>query len=302
LKLNAPVKDFSLSALPHSLNIPQASSGTISITVQSIGVFSDPVSLTASGLPGGMGVSFSPNPVTPSAGGTAIGTALVSVTRNVHTGSYSFTVSATSGSLIRQFTVNVQVSGCLIATATYGSELSPEVQFLRDFRDYQILRTFAGSNFMFAFNAWYYSFSPTVANYIASHQIARTVMKVVLYPLIGVLHASSASYSVLAFQPELAALIAGIVASSLMGIVYLALPLSGILWLARRRLRRSTERTIVKWLLGASLALAAAFLIVEVVAVPVAMMVISAAIVLTVLAMGSLLPAFEIVEYVRRRR
>ena len=301
LKINAPVKDFSISASPNELRIAQASSGQISITIQSIGVFSDPVSLTTSSLPGGMGVSFSPNPVTPTAGGTELSTATVSVSRSVPTGTYTFTVSATSGALVRQFTVTVVVSGCLIATATYGSELSPEVQFLRDFRDYQILHTFAGSNFMYAFNSWYYSFSPTVADYIATHESSRTVMKFILYPLIGVLHISSASYSALAFEPELAALFAGIVASSLIGLVYLALPVSGALWLARRRLNRTTERRIAKCLVGLLLVLSAGFLVSEVLVIPVAMMLVSAATVLTVLAMGSLLPAFEVVEFAKRR-
>ena len=77
--------------------------------------------------------------------------------------------------------------GCLIATATYGSELAPEVQLLRNFRDNSIMKTQAGSNFMIAFNAWYYSFSPYVANYLAGHWVERTIMKGVLYPLVGTL-------------------------------------------------------------------------------------------------------------------
>jgi len=59
-------------------------------------------------------------------------------------------------------------SGCLIATATFGA-LSPEVQLLRPFRDTQILQTFAGRSFILAFNAWYYSFSPAIAEFITQH-------------------------------------------------------------------------------------------------------------------------------------
>ncbi|HEX7031593.1 MAG TPA: ABC transporter substrate-binding protein, partial [Nitrososphaera sp.] len=58
-----------------------------------------------------------------------------------------------------------QPSGCLIATAAFGSELTPQVQFLRNFRDNYILSTASGAAFMNAFNSVYYSFSPQVADY-----------------------------------------------------------------------------------------------------------------------------------------
>ena len=38
--------------------------------------------------------------------------------------------------------------GCLIATATYGSELAPQVQNLRELRDHKLLQTQSGSVFM----------------------------------------------------------------------------------------------------------------------------------------------------------
>ena len=53
--------------------------------------------------------------------------------------------------------------GCLIATATYGSELAPQVQQLRELRDNQLLNTESGTAFMGMFNDVYYSFSPTIA-------------------------------------------------------------------------------------------------------------------------------------------
>ena len=55
--------------------------------------------------------------------------------------------------------------GCLIATATYGSELAPQVQLLREIRDNNLLNTESGSAFMETFNDIYYSFSPTIADY-----------------------------------------------------------------------------------------------------------------------------------------
>ena len=124
-----------------------------------------------------------------------------------------------SSSTIISFTVKKK-KGCIIATATYGSELSPEVQFLREFRDNTVLNTFAGKNFMNVFNAWYYSFSPTVASIIEGNNLLRGFMKIILYPLIGILHIAATTYSLLNFNPEFAVVISGLVASSLIGIVY----------------------------------------------------------------------------------
>jgi len=111
-------------------------------------------------------------------------------------------------------------SRCLIATATYGSELSPEVQFLRNFRDRTVFPTFAGKAFIPVFNAWYYSFSPVVAKAIADYPLIQAIARILLYPLIGILHLSAATYSILSFNPELAVLVAGLVASSLIGAIY----------------------------------------------------------------------------------
>ena len=84
---------------------------------------------------------------------------------------------------------------CVIATATFGSEAAPAVQFLRNFRDNLVLKTSAGSAFMQVFNAWYYSFSPYVAQFIASNDPVRAPVRVLLYPLLGVLGVSAFTYS-----------------------------------------------------------------------------------------------------------
>ncbi|HUU49295.1 MAG TPA: fibronectin type III domain-containing protein, partial [Nitrosopumilaceae archaeon] len=48
--------------------------------------------------------------------------------------------------------------GCLIATAAYGSEMAPQVQFLREIRDNKVMSTESGVSFMTGFNQFYYSF------------------------------------------------------------------------------------------------------------------------------------------------
>lgn len=113
---------------------------------------------------------------------------------------------------------------CLISTATYGSALAPQVQFLRDFRDQKLDSTFAGYSFMTAFNLWYYSFSPAVAGTIYANPQLQSVMQILLNPLITILQLSASVFDTFSFQPELAAVLAGLVATGLLSIVYLWIP------------------------------------------------------------------------------
>ncbi|UCH38272.1 MAG: hypothetical protein JSV76_03720 [Candidatus Bathyarchaeota archaeon] len=130
-------------------------------------------------------------------------------------------------------TLGEQPSGCLVATATYGSEITPQVQFLRGFRDHTVLSTFAGSSFMTAFNLVYYTFSPSVASFIAEIEPVRNIMKVALYPLMGILHISAGAFSLFSFNPELGVVAAGLVASAFIGLVYIT-PLALILCLLKK--------------------------------------------------------------------
>jgi hypothetical protein len=59
--------------------------------------------------------------------------------------------------------------GCLIATATYGTEMSPQVQSLREIRDNQLMNSDSGVAFMTGFNSIYYSFSPYVADLVMEY-------------------------------------------------------------------------------------------------------------------------------------
>jgi hypothetical protein len=74
--------------------------------------------------------------------------------------------------------------GCLIATAAFGSELSPQVQFLREIRDNTVLQTESGSAFMAGFNQFYYSFSPTIADYERENSTFKEAVKLTLTPLL----------------------------------------------------------------------------------------------------------------------
>ena len=74
--------------------------------------------------------------------------------------------------------------GCLIATAAFGSEMAPQVQFLREIRDNTVLQTESGSAFMTGFNQFYYSFSPAVADYERDNAIFKETVKITLTPLL----------------------------------------------------------------------------------------------------------------------
>ena len=74
--------------------------------------------------------------------------------------------------------------GCLIATAAFGSELAPQIQFLREIRDNTVLQTQSGSTFMTGFNQLYYSFSPTIADYERENPVFKEAVKLTLTPLL----------------------------------------------------------------------------------------------------------------------
>ena len=74
--------------------------------------------------------------------------------------------------------------GCLIATATFGSELAPQVQQLRELRDNTVLQTESGTSFMTEFNHFYYSFSPAIADYERENVVFKEAVKLTLTPLL----------------------------------------------------------------------------------------------------------------------
>ena len=77
--------------------------------------------------------------------------------------------------------------GCLIATATFGSELAPQVQQLRELRDNKLLRTESGKYFITPFNAFYYSFSPQIADYQRENTLFNEIVRAGITPMITAL-------------------------------------------------------------------------------------------------------------------
>jgi len=298
--------DFTISVSPSSATIRRGQSGNFVVIIASTGGFASPATLALSGQPTDVTGTFNPVSVTPPSGGSATSTLTVSVGATAPLGTYTLTVTGTGGTLSHQATIALTVETvagvppvCIIATATYGSELSPEVQFLRGFRDGMVMSTFAGSEFMVAFNAWYYSFSPYIAQFIANNAFARAAMKVLLYPLIGILHLAAMTYNALSFSHELAVIMAGLVASALIGVVYFS-PLAILALVLLRRYRKTTLR-ISQLRMLAIVWVASLFMILvgEVAPLPVLVMASTALFVLSTLVLGALAAATAILRRIR---
>jgi len=242
--------DFAVYVLPTTLSVIQNNSGTATIQVVSINNFDGAVDLTLQNRPTGVTFSIANPTVAPFPGGYVNTKLTVQTSSSTALGDYTMSLRGTSGGKTHSVDLGLAVINktspfpfkCIIATATYGSEFTPEVQFLRGFRDNRVLATTAGAEFMQVFNAWYYSFSPYVASWLASTPPAREVAKVFLAPLLAILHLSEISYTALAFTPEVAVTLAGVVASSLIGVIYFGFVLAIAL---RRRALQPWRRVLM---------------------------------------------------------
>jgi hypothetical protein len=142
-------------------------------------------------------------------------------------------------------TIYVEEDRCLIATAAYGSEMNEKVQFLRLFREKVILSSMAGSQFMEAFNTFYYSFSPYVAQKISNNPILKTVTQVILYPIISILQISSTAHQLFKLNIEAGVIITGLIASTLIGVIYLT-PVTWALLIWGRRIGRFGRISVIR--------------------------------------------------------
>ena len=120
--------------------------------------------------------------------------------------------------------------GCLIATATYGSELSPQIQQLRELRDNSLLNTESGTAFMESFNEFYYSFSPYIADLERENPVFKEIVKIAITPMIS-------SLSILNYvnmDSEESVLGYGISLIILNGLMYVGIPASVIVVIRNR--------------------------------------------------------------------
>ena len=122
-------------------------------------------------------------------------------------------------------TESLKGGGCLIATATYGSELAPQVQQLRELRDNKLLQTEVGTSFMESFNDFYYSFSPIIADLERENPVFKEMVKIAITPMIT-------SLSILNYvdmDSEVEVLGYGISLIILNGMMYFGIPILAIM-------------------------------------------------------------------------
>ncbi len=110
--------------------------------------------------------------------------------------------------------------GCLIATAAYGTELSAQVQTLREIRDNVLFNTGSGTAFMSGFNQFYYSFSPTVADWERQSPIFKEFVKIAITPMLSTL--SILSYAGIDSESEMLGYGIGVIV--LNSAMYLVMP------------------------------------------------------------------------------
>ncbi|WP_455277618.1 CFI-box-CTERM domain-containing protein, partial [[Eubacterium] cellulosolvens] len=300
--------DFVIAVDPVSKTAEKDSTATFSAIVTSLNGFTAPVQLSVPSWPANLTGSFNPSTVTiSSAGGIASSTLSIPIPADAPVGTYAFNITGTSGPISHKTSATLTIteaeepSGpgmqCIIATSTYGSELSPEVQFLRSFRDQTVMSTFSGKQFMNVFNTWYYSFSPPVAGTIESNTPIKSMMKVVLYPLIGTLHVAAYVNSIVAgLSTELAMVTTGLVASALIGAVYLA-PIALLLLYVFRRYYGLKFNTYPLKVLGGMLLVSLALLILGTfIMAPAIVMFSTAILVVSTLALGGIGLAFIVIQ------
>jgi len=102
--------NFTIAASPTSVTVTQGSSATSTITITSTGGFSSATTLSASGLPSGVTASFSTNPVTPAANGSATSTLTLTASSTATTGAATVTITGTSGSTSHSTTIALTVN------------------------------------------------------------------------------------------------------------------------------------------------------------------------------------------------
>jgi len=132
--------------------------------------------------------------------------------------------------------------GCVIATAAYNSPLAPEVTYMRHVRDDLIGSTKIGRVLVDRWNNFYYLWSPTLAGLIVNSESLQATFKILLLPLVGVIHMTALTYDLAAqVSVELASFVAFTVASILAILTYIVTPILVV--------ARLTKRIRAKWLI-----------------------------------------------------
>jgi len=101
--------DFTISANPSSVTVQQGNNGTSTISTTALNGFNNAITLSASGQPSGVTVTFGTNPIPAPGTGTSLMT--MAVGANVTPGTYTITVTGVGGGITHTTTVSLTVTG-----------------------------------------------------------------------------------------------------------------------------------------------------------------------------------------------
>jgi hypothetical protein len=132
---------------------------------------------------------------------------------------------------------------CIIATAAYGSEMAPEVAYMRHVRDNLIASTPTGKTLRDAFNAWYYSWSPPIAQVVSANPVLQAIFRILLQPIVAIVHIAAWTYMSIG-GGDTAAVAAFTIAAILAVAAYIATPTLALLALKRYKANRAKTKAL----------------------------------------------------------
>jgi hypothetical protein len=109
--------------------------------------------------------------------------------------------------------------------------MAPQVVYMRYVRDQLIGSTPSGRTLIEAFNTFYYAWSPAVAQVIAGNGLLKAVFRIILLPLIVIVHVCALIFRTVAHmtrQRDMASLFAFVGAAVMTISVYIALPIAAV--------------------------------------------------------------------------
>ena len=131
--------------------------------------------------------------------------------------------------------------GCIIASATYGSELAPEVLYMRHVRDDMIGSNEVGRMLVEGWNAFYYSWSPPIAEWVINSKPLQIAFRILLLPLVAIVHCTAYVYAILMPIGLASASVVGFLfAGTLSTIVYIMTPVLTLRTAYKRRVRKQS--------------------------------------------------------------
>lgn len=134
-------------------------------------------------------------------------------------------------------------SGCIIVTATYGSEMAPEVTYMRQVRDEMIASNRIGEALVAHWNTFYYSWSPPIAHMISTHKELQHISQVLILPLIGVIHGTASIYSNIVYlNSSIASIVAFLFASISSTKIYIITPFYAVRIIQKKVLHKKSAR------------------------------------------------------------